>query len=96
MDMYKVVIEDYYRKNVGRIVARTSTLTDARKQAYSEIGKIYGKMISIYKHKDNTPGPMELIGEVQKWHSGERYWYPDKNGRKYPLYKDGTLGRRLR
>lgn len=98
---YKVVIEDYYRKNVGRILSSHNTLTNARKAAYEEIGKTSTQMISVYEVGKNIAGPYILKGEVHKWYQGTRYWYPSKDGHdatagKYQLYKNGTLGKRLR
>lgn len=98
---YKVVIEDYYRKNVGRLLSSHNTLTNARKAAYEGIGKTSTKMISVYEVGKNIAGPYILKGEVHKWYQGTRYWYPSKDGHdatagKYQLYKNGTIGKRLR
>lgn len=98
---YKVVIEDYYRKNVGRVLSSHNTLTNARKAAYEEIGKTSTKMISVYEVGKNIAGPYILKGEVHKRYQGTRYWYASKDGHdatagKYQLYKNGTIGKRLR
>lgn len=98
---YKVVIEDYYRKNVGRTVSSHNTLTNARKSAYEVVGDYNNKMVSVYEVGKNIAGPYILKGEVHKWYQGTRYWYPSKDGHyasagKYQLYKNGTLGKRLR
>ena len=80
------------------------SLTLARKYAYQKLshkgfngeGK-YLCLIIRSKHAE----PLELAGEVLNTAFDDRYWYPSNDGvyasaGKYPLYKDGTLGRRLR
>lgn len=98
---YRVVVEDYYRRDVGKIVAYPTTVVNARKTAYEEIGKYGNKQVSVYKEGPHIAGPLILVGEVQKWYSGERYWYPSDDGHtasagKYVLYKSGKTGKRLR
>ncbi|MBQ1293607.1 MAG: hypothetical protein IIY21_06185 [Clostridiales bacterium] len=79
------------------------TLTWARKYAYQKLShngfNKEGKyMCLIIK---NERGPYKLAGEVLNTAYDDRYWYPSNDGvyasaGKYTLYKDGTLGRRLR
>lgn len=80
-----------------------TTLTLARKYAYQKLSHKgfngEGKyMCLIIKAK---AGPLELAGEVLNTAFDDRYWYPSDDGvyasaGKYTLYKDGTLGKRLR
>ena len=80
------------------------SLTDARAYAYDILehkkGMINesGKYLCIILRYENG---LPLVGEVLNTVFNNRYWYPSNDGGyarggKYPLYKDGTLGRRLR
>ena len=77
------------------------TLTDARKYAYQKLShKGFNKdgkyMCIIIDNKDGS-----FAGEVLNTVWDVRYWYPSNDGiyasaGKYTLYKNGTIGKRLR
>lgn len=76
------------------------TLTLARKYAFQRLSHTSfnkgGEYMCII-----TKGWHEFKGEVLNTAFDDRYWYPSNDGvyasaGKYTLYKDGTLGRRLR
>lgn len=95
------ILNNLYHKSVDR--EWVSSLTLARKYAYQKLSHKgfngEGKYLCLVI-KANA-GPMELAGEVLNTAYDDRYWYPSDDGiyasaGKYTLYKDGTLGRRLR
>lgn len=77
------------------------TLTNARKYAYQKLShkgfNKDGKYMCIIIDNRNKA----LAGEVLNTVWDVRYWYPSDDGiyasaGKYTLYKDGTLGKKLR
>ncbi|MBQ1293301.1 MAG: hypothetical protein IIY21_04640 [Clostridiales bacterium] len=81
-------------------VVHSATLKGARKYLYNALshngnnikGNFYG-IIRDSKHR--------FVGEVMNTVDGTRYWYPSNDGKyasagKYVLYKDGSIGKRLR
>lgn len=79
------------------------TLTLARKYAYQKLShngfNIGGKCLCLIIKAER--GSYKLAGEVLNTAFDDRYWYPSNDGvyasaGKYPLYKNGTLGKRLR
>lgn len=95
------VLNDLY--HIAKDRAWIKTLTLARKYAYQKLShkgfNVEGKYLCLII-KDEA-GPMKLTGEILNTVFDDRYWYPSDDGvyasaGKYPLYKDGTLGRRLR
>ena len=79
------------------------TLTLARKYAYQKLShngfNKEGRYMCLIIKAER--GPYKLAGEVLNTAFDDRYWYPSNDGvyasaGKYPLYKNGTLGRRLR
>lgn len=99
---YKIIVEDYDRKGLGKIISGHTTVMNARKAAFTAAGKYNNRMVSVYDTVKRTPmGGFTLIGGVLKWYSGERHWYPSKDGHyvsagKYRLYASGKIGQRLR
>lgn len=90
-------------KNKAEEEALTPTLIRAHKYAYQKLShngfNKEGKyMCLIIK---NERGPYKFAGEVLNTAFDDRYWYPSNDGvyasaGKYTLYKDGTIGKRLR
>lgn len=79
------------------------TLIRARNYAYKELShkgfNEEGKYLCLIIKAER--GPYKLAGEVLNTAFDDRYWYPSNDGvyasaGKYTLYKDGTLGKRLR
>lgn len=75
-------------------------LTSARKYAFQRLSHNTlngeGKYMCIV-----SKGWNEFKGEIMNTAYDERYWYPSKDGvyasaGKYVLYKDGSLGKKLR
>ena len=90
-----------HHKSVSR--ERMSTLTLARKYAYQKLSHkgFNGEGRYLCLIMKDKAGSLELVGEVLNTAFDDRYWYPSNDGvyasaGKYTLYKDGTLGRRLR
>lgn len=84
-------------------VKATRNLTPAREYAYHKLSHSGfnkdGKYMCIIIK--NTDGKLTFVGEVLNTAFDDRYWYPSNDGvyasaGKYPLYKNGTLGKRLR
>lgn len=108
MAKYSLVYEAYsiYSANRGRHIMGMpigkpyDSIIDARKAAYKLVehtgknkdGKYF---ITIYDEMG------VFKGEVMNTAFDDRYWYPSNDGKyasagKYVLYKNGTLGTRLR
>ena len=81
-------------------IEHTSSIKDARKYLYNALshkgknfkGNFYGIILDTGHH---------LVGEVMNNVNDIRHWYPSKDGKyasagKYVLYKDGSVGRKLR
>ena len=106
------VLNDLLSKSVGRESASTLTLArkyayqKLSHKGFNGEGKYLCLIIKVkagpLNHKsDPWECIISLAGEVLNTAFDDRYWYPSTDGiyasaGKYTLYKDGTLGRRLR
>lgn len=64
--MYKVVIENYQVKNMGKIVSSHKTIANARKSAYETCDRI-GRKVSIYKDNPTSRfGPFIPVAEIER------------------------------
>ena len=94
---FKVILWDMHTKNVGKIVSKHETLTNARKGAIQALKEYGRKKADVQKDGPHAPaGPLVYLGVVEKYDmkKDEYHWLPEGGGRWF-LNKDGSLGKRL-
>lgn len=80
------------------------TIAEARKHAYRQLDhntskyNKKGEYKAVIWYTKSILDDIEVVGEVLNTAFDDRYWYPTRkvirtNFRKYPLYKDGSLGK---
>lgn len=102
---FYVVLERYDGKGENITKFAPFSITKARADAYRMVdhNSKYNKeglyKVGIYIDRiSGDPSTSMKIGEVMNTAYDDRYWYPDpkfwhSKYRKYPLYKNGTLGK---
>ena len=80
--------------NITKARAYAYKLLDHKTSEYNKMGEYKAEIISDY----NLVYGYKYYGEVLNTADDDRYWYPDRKMilskyRKYPLNKDGTLGK---
>lgn len=100
MAKYEVYLTSYRTgKRFAQSMMGADTIKSARRKAYTLVSHegMFNKdgkfKAEIYEIKYGTV--RVIFGEVVNTASDDRYWYPDDGG-KYKLYKDGSIGKRLR